>query len=99
MAGILSFKSISYSQNLVLAKVFRAYFSSVEYSNLQYRSFGFSKVTPFGVWVGPEKDRDVCFCGGWTLRLLSPDSSGQLDIFWHDGDSPGVDGTQVGIIE
>ena len=23
----------------------------------------------------------------------------QLDVFWHDGDSPGVDGTQVGIIE
>ena len=34
-----------------------------------------------------------------VLRLLSSDSSGQLDIFWHDGDSPGVDGTQVGIIK
>ena len=39
-----------------------------------------------------------CFCGG-ALRTLSPDSSCQLDVFWHDGDSPGVDGTQVGIIE
>ena len=37
--------------------------------------------------------------GGGTSRLLSPDSSGQLDIFWQDGDSPGVDGTQVGIIK
>ena len=35
---------------------------------------------------GPEKDRNVCFCGGGALRLLSSDSSGQLDIFWHDGD-------------
>ena len=37
--------------------------------------------------------------GGGTLRLLSSDSSGQLDIFWHDGDSPGMNGTQVGIIK
>ena len=47
---------------------------------------------------GPEKDRDVCFCGG-TLRMLSPDSSCQQDVLWHDGNSPGVDGTQVGIIK
>ena len=60
--------------------------------------YGFSRVTPFGVCGGPEKDRDVCFCGG-TLRTLSPDSSCQLDVFWHDGNSPGVDGTQVGIIK
>ena len=37
--------------------------------------------------------------GGGTLRLLSSDSSGQLDVFWHDGDSPGVNGTQVGIVK
>ena len=49
---------------------------------------------------GPEKDRDVWFCGGGgTLRALSPDSSCQHDVFWHDSDSPGVDGTQVGIIK
>ena len=60
--------------------------------------YGFSRVTPLGVCGGPEKDRDVCFCGG-TLRTLSPDSSCQLDIFWHDGNSPGMDGTQVSIIE
>ena len=59
--------------------------------------YSFSRVTPFGVCGGPEKDRDVCFCGG-TLRTLSPDSSCQLDVFWHDGNSPGVDGTQVGIV-
>ena len=50
---------------------------------------------------GPEKDRNVCFffCGGGTLRSFSSDSSGQLDIFWHDGDSPGVNGTQVGVVK
>ena len=31
--------------------------------------------------------------------MLSPDSSCQQDVLWHDGNSPGVDGTQVGIIE
>ena len=41
----------------------------------------------------------MCFCGGGTLRSLSSDSSGQLDIPGHDGNSPGVDGTQVGIIK
>ena len=48
---------------------------------------------------GPEKDRNVRFCDGGTLRLLSPDSSGQLDIFWHDGDLPGMNGTQVGVVK
>ena len=47
---------------------------------------------------GPEKDRDVCFCGG-TLRTFSPDLSCQQDVLWHDGNSPGVDGTQVDIVK
>ncbi len=33
------------------------------------------------------------------LSTLAADSSGQLDIFRHDGDSLGVDGAQVGIFE
>ena len=40
----------------------------------------------------------LCFCGR-TLRTLSPDSPCQLDIFLHDGNSPDVDGTQVGIVK
>ena len=47
---------------------------------------------------GPEKDRDVWFCCG-TLHMLSPDSSCQQYVLRHDGNSPGVDGTQVGIIK
>ena len=58
----------------------------------------FQGFTPFGVCGGPEKDRDVCFVVG-VLRTLSPDSSCQLNIFRHDGNSPGVDSTQVGIIK
>ena len=33
--------------------------------------FSFSKATPFGVWGGPEKDRDVCVLW-WYLHALSP---------------------------
>ena len=47
---------------------------------------------------GPEKDQDVCVCCG-TLRMLSPDSSCQQYVLRHDGNSPGVDGAQVGIVE
>ncbi len=32
-------------------------------------------------------------------RSLSSDSSGQLHVFRHDGDSLGVDGSQVGVFE
>ena len=32
--------------------------------------YGFSRVTPFGVCGGPEKDRDVCFCGAAFTRAL-----------------------------
>jgi hypothetical protein len=33
------------------------------------------------------------------LSSFSTDSSGQLDVLWHDGDPLGVDGAQVGIFE
>ena len=98
-AGVLSFKSILYSQDLVLARMFRAYFSFIDYTNLHHRSFSFSRATPFGVWGGPEKDRNVCVFVVGTLCMLSPDSSCQQDVLWHDGNSPGMDGTQVGIIK
>ena len=94
-AGVLSFKSISYSQNLVLARHVSPF---INYTNLYHGSYGFSRLLLLEYGGGPEKDRDVCFCGG-TLRTLSPDSSCQQDVLWHDGNSPGVDGTQVGIVK
>ena len=33
------------------------------------------------------------------LSTFSTDSSGQLDVFWHDGDTFSMDGTQVGVFE
>ena len=39
-AGVLSFKSISYSQNLIFSK---AYFPFINYTNLYHGSYGFFK--------------------------------------------------------
>ena len=33
------------------------------------------------------------------LRSLSADAAGELNVFRHDGDTLGVDGTQVGVLE
>ena len=33
------------------------------------------------------------------LSTLSTDTASQLDVFWHDGDTFGVDGAQVGVLE
>ena len=49
---------------------------------------------------GPEKDR---FEGGLaeTERLspLATDTTSQLDVLWHDGDTLGVDSAQVGVLK
>jgi len=34
-----------------------------------------------------------------NLSTFSTDSSGQLDILWHDGDTFSMDGAQVGVFE
>ena len=30
---------------------------------------------------------------------VATDSSGEVDVFWHDGDSVSVDGAEVGVLE
>jgi len=35
----------------------------------------------------------------WRLSAFSTDAASQLDILWHDGDTLGVDGAQVGVLE
>ena len=47
---------------------------------------------------GPEKGR-YRIVTGHSLSTFSSDSASQLDVLWHDGDSLGVDGTQVGIFK
>ena len=35
----------------------------------------------------------------WYLGTFTTDAAGQLDVLWHDGDTLGVDGAKVGILE
>ena len=53
---------------------------------------------PLGGGGGPEKDR-MFWVFVVTLCLFSSDSSGQLDVFRHDGYSLGVDGAEVGVFK
>ena len=42
------------------------------------------------------------FCSprkGRNLSTLSTDAAGELDVLGHDGDTLGVDGAQVGVLE
>ena len=43
--------------------------------------------------------RAVCNVKSDDLSTLSTDAAGQLDVLWHDGDTLGVDGAQVGVLE
>ena len=36
---------------------------------------------------------------GGHLGTLTTDAAGKLDVLWHDGDTLGVDGTEVGVLE
>ena len=45
------------------------------------------------------KRTEMCVFGSGALHVLSPDSPRQEEILWHDGDSTGVDGTQVGVVK
>ena len=62
-AGVLSFKSISKDilGHISLLLTILTWITSF---------YGFSRVTPFGVCGGPEKDRNVCFVVG--LYTCSP---------------------------
>ena len=45
------------------------------------------------------KRTEMFVFGGGTLHVLSPDSPCQQDVLWYDGNLPGVDGTQVGVVK
>lgn len=48
---------------------------------------------------GPKKGRYCSLLKRKHLCTFSADSTGQLDVLWHDGNTLGVDGAQVGILE
>jgi hypothetical protein len=58
-----------------------------------------SEKVPFGKSGGSEKSRFVVVTAGRYLRTLATDATGQLDVLGHDGDTLGVDGAQVGVLE
>ena len=70
-AGVLSPRSISYSQDSVLVKVFWAYFPSIGYSNCNTGLLAFQRLLLLEYGGGPEKDQDVCV-SWWCLYILSP---------------------------
>jgi hypothetical protein len=39
------------------------------------------------------------WAGGLALGSFSTDSTCELDVLWHDGDSLGVDGAEIGVLE
>ena len=34
-----------------------------------------------------------------SLSTLTADTTSELDVLWHDGDTLGVDGAQVGVLK
>ena len=44
---------------------------------------------------GPEKGLK----GNGCLSTFATNTAGELDVFWHNGNTLGVDGAQVGIFE
>ena len=49
---------------------------------------------------GPEKDRICCLEGrAQYLGTFTADTASELDVLGHDGDTLGVDGAQVGVLE
>jgi len=47
-------------------------------------------------YIVKHRKRDEQFV---NLGTLSTDTASQLDILWHNGDTLGVDGTQVGVLK
>ena len=77
-----------------LAQAIKWYHQPYVYSNLQ----SFSWHLPWDALSGPEKDRVLCV--RWSISgSFSTDSPGQLDVLGHDGDLPGMDGAEVGILK
>jgi len=50
-------------------------------------------------WARGEHPETQAHRGRECLGTLSPDAAGQLDVLGHDGDTLGVDGSQVGVLE
>ena len=72
MAGVLGPRSVLCSQDLVLIRIFWAYFPSTIYLTCNTGLLAFQRQLLLEYGGGPEKDRNVCVCGSGTLYALSP---------------------------
>ena len=71
-AGALGPRSILCSQNLVLVRVFWAYFPSTVHLTCNTGLLAFQRQLLLEYEGGPEKDRNVCVFGGGVSYALSP---------------------------
>ena len=72
IAGVLGPRSVLCSQELVLIRIFWAYFPSTTYLTCNTGLLAFQRQLLLEYGGGPEKDRNVRVCGSGTLYALSP---------------------------
>lgn len=60
---------------------------------------GFCYYKLFWEVMGALKRAGLCVVKINFLGTLATDTAGKLDVLWHDGDTLGVDGAQVGVLE
>ena len=95
----LTFNGICFDKAFPIGNNFISLFFTGSLFLLQAYNFNgqLFRLSPFGGIGGPE--RTIIFVCFGNLSSLAADSSGQLDIFRHDGNSLGVDGTKVGVFK
>lgn len=76
-------------------------FKLYQFSYSKYAFTFIFKATQSNKFVGPEKGRFFFFASkeGRRLSTFTTDSSGQLNILGHDGNSLSVNSAQVGVFE
>ena len=98
-ANPLTFNGICFDKAFPIGNSFISLFFKGSLFLLQAYTFNglLFRLSPFGGFGGPE--RTVVFVCFGSSKSLAADPSGQLDIFWHDGNSLGMYCTQVGVLE
>ena len=71
-AGVLDPRPILYSRDLVLARIFWAYFPFTISLTCYAGLLTFQRQLLLEYRGGPERDRNICVCGRETLHALSP---------------------------
>jgi hypothetical protein len=75
----------------------RASFFVIFSGRLNYKESLRAKARHF--WDREEKLQKSDLCECLNLGAFASDSPGELDVLWHNGDTLGVDGAQVGVFK